>query len=541
MSTTEKKKTGGKKPPAGGPNNGTHIEDITHEEVKTDPGVQVTAATAEVITEEEQIKRELVKFNYTDQKIQELKDEFGALTIDGVKDKAGYEAVKKAWNLVRTVRTGFEKKGLEIRNQYKKIQTAITNEEDRLIGLVSPLEEELQKKWKAIDEEKERVKKEAEQAEQKQLMARLEELVGMGMKLDGSFYRIGETISIDIVTLRGLPADQYDKLLVAVKAKAKELEDEKLRKEQEEETKRKELQEQQDKLKKEQEQLRAERREIRVGKLELLGMTLETGPIETMVWNDLRLALAPLLDMSGEEFTKVVETTATEIKRRKDETAKKEKLAEDTRVRTLAMEALDFDRVRTAFVYDDGYHERLIHEGETIFTMADDQWPTFLKELGARVLDMKNAKVKHDQEVEAEAQELERKKKVIAEAMQIAGLGYNYNGGFFFFSNAQGGVTIEWNDLLPLSDADAILKAQELGNQVVDLKKKQEDADKLKESDKKKEEKAALNDRDRFFKDIATVELALAEIKPKEYKTKKFQSLSQKLIEQIGALLVKPE
>jgi hypothetical protein len=537
MSTTEKKKAGGKKPPAEGANNGTHIEDIAHEEVKTEPGVQVTAATAELITEEEQIKRELVKFNYTDQKIQELKDEFGALTIEGVKDKAGYEKVKKAWNVVRTVRTGFEKKGLELRNQYKKILTAISGEEDRLISLVTPLEDELLAKWKAIDNEKERVKKEQEEAEQKQLMTRLEQLVGLGMKLDGSFYRIGDTISIDIATLRTLPADQYEKLVLAVQAKFKELEDARIKKEQQEEADRKKLQDEQDKLKKEQEQLRAERREIRVGKLELIGMTLEKGVIESMTWKDLKLALAPLLDMSGEEFAKVVETTTAEIKARKDKEAKAEKLAEDTRLRTLALEALDFDRIRTAFVYDDGYHDRISLDADETFHMEEDAWRVKFKSLGEQIMTMKNAKVKHDQELKAEQEAKEVKEKKIAALMQEAGIGYNYNMKIFQFANPQGHAIATWEELLPLDDAELESKINELTSRIKELKTKEEEALKKQEADKKKEEKAALSDAERFKRDLAQVELAVANIAPQEYKTPTFKKRADELLGRATNLL----
>src|SRR5690349_345249 len=127
-----------------------HVQDIPHEEVKL----------PDVTDPEAQIKTEIAKFNLADAAIEKLKQEYGSLTITDVKDKAGYDAVKAAWQDTRSKRTGLEKKGLELRGAYKIITKAIGKEEDRLIKLLEPLETELHGKWKAIDDEKERVKKE---------------------------------------------------------------------------------------------------------------------------------------------------------------------------------------------------------------------------------------------------------------------------------------------------------------------------------------------------------------------------------------------
>lgn len=538
--TTKEKKSRAKSKatPAPEANTGA-IQDIPHEVVPNE-----SKPESLITGDEGAIKRELAKFNYTDAKIQELKDQFGPLTIAGADDKEGYQAVKKAWNLVRGVRTGFEKKGLELRNQFKKVLTAISGEEDRLITLVTPLEDELYKKWKAIDDEKDRLAKEKEEAEQRRLMARLEELVGMGMKLENGFYQLGETISMDAATLRALPDDQYEKLKQTVKGKADELAEKQRLAEEKAEEDRRALKKKEDDLKAEQEKLdkeRAEmakqRREIRVGKLEMLGMVLIHGPAEVMAYDHVRLYLAPLLDMDNGEFTSVVDQTAIKIKEIKDEAAKKAQLVEATRVRTLAMEILDFDLVGKSFVYDDDYHEPWRLDSQEIFTMDDGNWSDFLKQTGEKVMEYKNAKIKHDQTVAEEARQKEIKEKRIAELMQEAGIGYNYSLKRFQFANPQGHVIATWEDLMPLDDPDLEGKINEFGTKVLELKAQEIKAQEILEADKRKQEKLALSDKDRFEGHLTAISVELTTMVPGEFKTAKYKQRAQSFAERLSNLL----
>lgn len=264
----KKRATGGKK----GANKKDHIEDITHTDVPgpaaSNETKETTTVEAEEVPVEVEIKNQIAKFNLADAGIDALKQQYGELTIpDG--DKAAYETVKKAWGLVRSTRTGLEKKGLELRTGYTVITKAIKGEEDRLIKALTPLEEDLEKKWRAVDEAKEAEKKRKQQEEEQQLNKRLEELMGLGMKFKDGFYQLGDTISMDVVTLRMLPEDQYQKLVATVKVKAEELEKARIAEESRKAEEQRKLQEEQNKLLEEQNKLKQQQQELEDQKKEL--------------------------------------------------------------------------------------------------------------------------------------------------------------------------------------------------------------------------------------------------------------------------------
>src|SRR5687767_9052478 len=150
----------------------TSIEDIPHEPIESQQAEQGAPKVeeAEVIDDQKNleltISREIKRFQLADAGIEQLKKQYGDLVITGIDDKDGYKAVKAAWNEVRSKRTGLEKKGLAIRTDYTVVTKAVKKEEDRLIDLITPLEDGLYKKWKAIDDEKEAEKKRKEKEEQ---------------------------------------------------------------------------------------------------------------------------------------------------------------------------------------------------------------------------------------------------------------------------------------------------------------------------------------------------------------------------------------
>src|SRR3972149_619815 len=246
-----------KKGPASGVQE-AHTIDVEHEVIETTTATNKENGGAILVDDQTRIKMEIAKLNVADAGIAVLKEKYGTLVIADASDKKGYEAVKKAWNEVRSTRTALEKKGLEIRNQFKVITTAVKAEEERLIESLDPLETDLYKKWKAIDDEKERAKKEQEEAEQKQLMARVEEVQTLGMAFKDGFYQIGDTIAVDVASLRMYNDEQYAKLKGAIDAKKKQQD---------------QLREQQEQLKRDQDAAAKIKRDNRINKLVALGMT----------------------------------------------------------------------------------------------------------------------------------------------------------------------------------------------------------------------------------------------------------------------------
>lgn len=195
------------------------IIDVHHEEMPLDNQVPVTAE----IPLERQIQLQIARFNLSDQKIQELKDKYGQLSVAGVEDREGYLRVKTAWQLVRSKRTGLEKKGLDLRGDYNAIAKAIGAEEKRLIKLLEPLEEYLQSEWKKIDDEKAAEKRREEEEERQRVLARVNELLKLGAIQVGEGYAIGDTVSIDVATLRTMSIEQWLAFLKAATRRSEEL------------------------------------------------------------------------------------------------------------------------------------------------------------------------------------------------------------------------------------------------------------------------------------------------------------------------------
>lgn len=443
-----------------GGDTGTATLDITHEEMPRSAS-ETQAITPVIETVEDQISHEIQKFNFPEAAINSLKEQYGGLTITGPDDKVGYKAVKEAWGLVRSKRTGLEKKGLELRNNFKVITTAISKEEDRLVDLLTPLEEELHAKWKKIDDDKERAKKEAEEAEGRRLMARIEELQTMGMSFKDGFYQIGETISADVATLRAMPDDTFEKLKKAVSAKADELkkaaELEKQRKEQE----AAELKRQQDDLKRQQEQMAEQQRqlqaqkdemarqlrEMRLTKLQALGMELEGDQV--IKWESVRLYISPLIEMTADEFNHTVDITAEQIK------------------------------------------------------------------------ELKNKAAQEQERQKQEQAEKERKEKYIATVLETAGLRYNYAQRLFEYIDDAKKIKVEWPEMIILDDAAIALIGQEIAYQVIIAKKEQEQREKVKQAEEQKSARLALNDKQRWEREMEQMNAQALRIVPAEYKTEK--------------------
>lgn len=466
------------------------IQDISHEVVQHSNGQQ--SVSAELMeTVEDQIKHELAKFNVADQAIAALKEQYGALTIEGQDDKKGYEAVKKAWNDVRSKRTGLEKKGKELRGNFTVITKAIGDEEKRLIELISPLEDDLYTKWKAIDDEKERVKKEREEAEQKRLNDRLEEITALGMTFAGGFYQIGETISVDIASLRQFDDDQYQKLKSVIEAKKAELDkieaDRLEQQRQADEQRQKEA----DELKRQQDQLAQERAEM-------------------------------------DRQRKELDEQRAEAARLKQEN------------RTSQLVAIGMNRVGEKFIFNNDWNEPFEVLAGLVFNMESDDFAKYLESAKATIKEQTESKAQHVAQVEKEQAEKARREKYIAAALEAVGMTYDFSRMVFKFSTSlmdMEPVYATWNDFAGMTDEQIILKAQELGGTIDALKAAAKKKIDEKTAEAAKQEKLALGDRDRWFKDVAGLEKALSDIEPGTYKTAKFQKMATKLKADIDNIL----
>lgn len=121
------------------------------------------------------VKNELKKFNVADSLIAQMETDYYALTINGLADKEGYEQVRKARGLVRDLRGSIEDKRKELKADSLAYGRAIDAEAKRITDLIYPIEEHLVNQIKTIDDEKERIRKEKEEARYAELRKKIEE------------------------------------------------------------------------------------------------------------------------------------------------------------------------------------------------------------------------------------------------------------------------------------------------------------------------------------------------------------------------------
>lgn len=476
-----------KKASAGGENGASNITlDIPHEELKNP--ADAVAVTPKVVPVEDQIKTEIAKFSLPDSAISQLKETYGGLTIKDETDKAGYETVKKAWNDVRSKRTGLEKKGLELRGQFKVITKAISDEEERLVGLISTLEDDLYTKWKKIDDDKERAKKEKEEAEGRQLMARIEELQTMGMSFKDGFYQIGETITADVATLRAMPEDMFGKLKTAIKNKADEL---KKIKEQEAEKKRQEQAEfkkQQDDLKAQQEQLAEQQRKIQ----EQHDQLKKDQEAAAKFKRDFRVSKFVGLGMVDNG---------------------------DHVARNNGLETLRLDVADIMAWSDESY----------LLNFAD--WK--------KEIDASDKRLQEKQEKEkAEQAEKDRREKYIASCLENVGFKYNWGGKVFIFQTDALKIEVQWKEFDDLKTDQEI--AEHVESYVHPIKVARDDqakAEQKKKDDQAKAEKLALTDKQRWTREMEQMGAQALRVLPGDYKTDKYKKKAQTFLDRLNNLI----
>ena len=164
------------------------------------------------------IQNEIRKYSVADAVIAEYKDKFKGLKIKGIDDKQGYKAVKEARSIMMKYRTGVENKRKELKVDSLKIGAGIDGEAKRLTSLILEVEEPLKDKLEKIDAEIQAEKDKAEKEAEEKLNVRVKELEEVGLKFDGSFYSIGENISVDIVTIKDFSDEVFAEFKIRVSA-----------------------------------------------------------------------------------------------------------------------------------------------------------------------------------------------------------------------------------------------------------------------------------------------------------------------------------
>jgi hypothetical protein len=104
----------------------------------------------------------LIRYSVTDNAIAELRQELAGLTAE---TREGYELVRQAIARTRGLRTDIEERRKELNRDALDWQRKVNGEAKRLTGLLLEIEEPLKARKQAVDDEKDRLRREAERAE----------------------------------------------------------------------------------------------------------------------------------------------------------------------------------------------------------------------------------------------------------------------------------------------------------------------------------------------------------------------------------------
>lgn len=124
---------------------------------------------------------ELTRYQSTAKAIQEIKENYGELTV-AHGDKEGYEVLRVALKDLLKCRQGIEAKKKELKIKPRQEIKEIDDEANRINAELAPIEQRLKKMKKAIDDETKRLREEKKEKERKrvsEIQRRLKEITGV--------------------------------------------------------------------------------------------------------------------------------------------------------------------------------------------------------------------------------------------------------------------------------------------------------------------------------------------------------------------------
>lgn len=107
-------------------------------------------------------KDELAVFRKQDAIVADLRDKYMGLTIKGIDDKKGFDAVHAGRMVVKNARVDVEKTRVKLKADVLERGRKIDAEAKRVTALLAPIEEHLESEEAAVTTERERIKNEAE-------------------------------------------------------------------------------------------------------------------------------------------------------------------------------------------------------------------------------------------------------------------------------------------------------------------------------------------------------------------------------------------
>jgi hypothetical protein len=171
---------------------------------------------------EETIKQELQKYNVTDAAIAKLGDDYMALAVKDANDTPGYEIVKRARIDIKKRRVEVEKTRVTLKAESLEYGRRVDGEAKRITALLEPIEKHLIGQEKIVEDEKARLKAEAEAKEAARIQARIDRLESMGMGLISGHYKLpygADGVAVPVAILKVCTDEQFAQFVGKIQEK----------------------------------------------------------------------------------------------------------------------------------------------------------------------------------------------------------------------------------------------------------------------------------------------------------------------------------
>lgn len=138
-------------------------------------------ATAELIEQTTSQKPEIVAYLQQKAMIAVLADKYMGLTISGLDDRKGFDAVHAARMTVKNTRVAVEKRRKELKADALAYGQAVDAAARELTGLLTPIESHLEAEEQAVVDAREKIKREAEERRRQIAQDRYDKLIACGV------------------------------------------------------------------------------------------------------------------------------------------------------------------------------------------------------------------------------------------------------------------------------------------------------------------------------------------------------------------------
>jgi hypothetical protein len=166
------------------------------------------------MVEQNMIETAIKQYNVTDAAIAKYNKEYMTLNVKGVEDKEGYELCHTARMEIKGKRVEVEKTRKHLKEDALEYGRAVDKEAKRITSLLEPIEDHLASQEKIVDDEKARIKAEADRKEAVRIQERVDKLYEMGLiSRNGNFYlSFSNEGYVPEAIIKTCPDEEFDKI-----------------------------------------------------------------------------------------------------------------------------------------------------------------------------------------------------------------------------------------------------------------------------------------------------------------------------------------